>query len=132
MRDKGVLRRSDRFGKVSFGAVAIRALAEDYTPLSMIQSRMHVDQGCRDEVLHAADVVKIGRLVLLPKGRTLALMRGKQDRASSPSTDCRTKHPPIFAQNIRRIVGWVRKRRLLECAQRIVYHVILIYRSSGV
>ena len=96
MRDKGVLRRADRFGKISFGAAVIRALAENYTPLSMIQSRMHVDQGDLDEVFHAADVVKIGRLVLLPKERTLALMRGKQDRASSPSADCRAKHPPHF------------------------------------
>lgn len=96
MRTKGALRRADRFGKVSFDAAAIRAMAEAYTPLSMIQNRMQVDQGCLEGVLRAADVVRIGRLVLLPQERTLALMRGGPDRASSPSDNCRAKHPPRF------------------------------------
>jgi hypothetical protein len=101
MRTRKALRRAERFGKVSFSATEIRSLADNYTPLSAILKRVRVDRVRIEEAIHASDTLTVGRLVLLPKDRTLALMFCAADQAGisseessrKTSPETRAKHP---------------------------------------
>jgi len=91
MRDRHAIRRSTRFGKVSFGADEIRLLSENYYSVEQLRRSGTVTRAGLSKVLKSEGVIMIGRLALVPKNQVADMVVRTAERAALPSSDSSLK-----------------------------------------